>query len=569
MPGDTLPIQVVGLVRSRKAFSPVRRRRLALLVLAMTSAVAWADPTTPNILPAGSFDDAIPTYVPWAGVDAENNIHGIDGEQIRVGDDGNIRRASFGPSVAVGDLNGDGKNDLIVADSWGYFWYFANTGTPQVPAFTQGEVIPIWLGEEATVDNNEGIDNVVPRIQLLDFEGSKKLDIVAGNYAGKLFHIPNIGSTEEPNFRPTQDRDRLMIKTRKGGLLWCNYLAPFFTTAFNTNNILDLVMGEGTYSANSIWLLHNTDTNSDPTFTEDHTRRIIPGMGLEDLTPNVVDWNNDGKPDVICGDRTGYLDLYLNNSTDLSNPTFAPPVHVSVGGQENFGQAITVTVCDLSNNHRPNLLIGRDDGTILYAINNGTPGNPQFTTPPLPLKGVLPPTYHYISPSLWRKDGAWGAPYEMVGCTNPQLEPGFTFPDGVKSKYALRFWVWPLAPTRFQRYYMPEETEYNQHSINCVQGVTLKMNTRYLLHFWVLAPGNSVTDFRYLLSDGGRPGKAWTPPGVSGDIPTSSSWTEVTRSFEISNEPDPSLKEYGYGFHFLFRGQEPFYIDDLQIQEDN
>jgi len=24
-------------------------------------------------------------------------------------------------------------------------------------------------------------------------------------------------------------------------------------------------------------------------------------MGLEQLTPAVVDWNNDGKPDIICG----------------------------------------------------------------------------------------------------------------------------------------------------------------------------------------------------------------------------------------------------------------------------
>jgi hypothetical protein len=95
------------------------------------------------------------------------------------------------------------------------------------------------------------------------------------------------------------------------------------------------------------------------------------------------------------------------------------------------------------------------------------------------------------------------------------------------------------------------------------------MNTRYLLHFWVLAPGNSVSDFRYSLTDGGRPDQGWIPPAISGDIATSSVWTEVTRSFRISNEPDPTIKEYGYGFKFLFRGQEPFYIDDLEIQEDN
>jgi hypothetical protein len=529
--------------------------------------VGQADEGGLNVLPSGGFNSVQSTYVPWAGVDGDNNIHGIDGKQIMVNDSGNIGDAPFGSSVAVADLNGDGKNDLIMADSYGYFWYFPNTGTPQVPHFTQGEVIPIWLGLQPVDGPVEGIEDVVPRIQLVDFSGEGKKDIVAGTYAGYLAHIPNVGTSQQPNFLPTYSLDSIAIATHRRSALWCNYLAPFFTTSFGGGNVFDLIMGEGTYSANSIWLLHNTDTNDHPAFDEDHIKRAIPGMGIEQLTPQVIDWDNDGNPDVISGDRTGYIDYFHNTSKDPSNPTFDPAVHIKVGGQEKLGNSITVTVCDLSNNKLPNLIIGKDDGTILYAINHGTPGHPDFSTPATPLKGELPPTYHYTKPTLWKLWGVPGAPYELLGVTNPQLEHDFAFPDGVKSNYALKFWVWPYKNLYFQRYYPKFENQWNEHVISSSSGVTIKMNTRYRLHFWVLAPHNSVSDFNYRMFDGGRAGQKWVPPGISGDIPSSGSWTEFNRDFEIRNDPDPTITQYGYGFEFHFHGEEPFYLDDLQIEQ--
>ena len=103
--------------------------------------------------------------------------------------------------------------------------------------------------------------------------------------------------------------------------------------------------------------------------------------------------------------------------------------------------------------------------------------------------------------------------------------------------------------------------------IHCNEGVTLKMNTRYNVHMWVMAPQSSVSSFRWSLTDGGRPDQKWVPPSQGGDIGTSSTWTEYNSSFRISNDPDPSILQYGYGFYFRFHGQSTFYISDLEIQE--
>jgi len=556
--------------KSHPSLKAFRRTCLAIAALAcLLPSPARAQQTYgPNVLPAGNFENVQPTYVPWAGVDDRGNIHGFEGHQLSVGDNGGIRATAFGPSVAAGDLTGSGKQDLVLADTYGFFWFFPNSGTERKPVFTQGEVMPIWLGENGASQWHEGVDNVVPRIQLVDFDGNKRLGILAGTYAGKLFRIPNIGSSSQPNFKPTVNPDLLLINTRKKGVLWCNYLAPCLTNLFGSRNVLDLLMGEGTYSANSIYLLRNTNSSGNPAFDEDHTQKIIPGMGLEQLTPAVVDWNNDGKPDIICGDRTGYLNLYLNNSANPdNNPTFAPGVHVKIAGVEKLGNSITVTVCDLSGNHLPNLLIGRDDGTVLYAENTGKLGAPLFSIPATPLKGILPPSYHYVAPRDWGKGRAWGAPDELIACVNPQIEPGFTFPEGEKSKYALKFFVWPVKNDYFpQRYYPPVENEWSEHSVGCSQRFDLKLNKTYRVHFWIKAEGN-ISDLRYKFTASTNDREGFHGYDVTNPVNAGTSWSEVSDEIKIEDRDDKTVTTWNYGFEFRFTGQAAFYIDDVQIQE--
>jgi len=541
---------------------------LTLAVLACwLPSLTHAQTYGPNILPAGSFENVQQTFVPWAGVDEKGNIHGFDGSQISVGDDGNIRSHAFGPSAAVADMTGSGKQDLVLADAYGFFWFFPNSGTVRSPAFTQGEIIPIWLGQDRLAKYTEGVENYVPRIQLADFANNNLLDILVGDYAGKLFRIPNIGTPSQPNFKPTLKPDELLINTRKDGELWCNYLSPCITGLFNPLKTPDLVMGDGGYSANSVYLFRNTGSKGAPAFDEDHMQKIIPGMGLEQLTPAVVDWNNDGKPDIICGDRTGSLTLYLNNSTDPANPTFAHGTHIRIGGQENFGGSITVAIGDLSGNHLPNLLIGKDDGTVLYAENSGKLGAPSFILPATPLKGVLPPDYHYITPTNWYRYGAYGAPDEVLACTNPQIEPGFTFPEGENSKYALKFYVWPVKNTYFpERYYPAVEDFWREHVISCTQKFKLNLNKTYRIHFWVRAEHN-VADFRYKFYPSSVDRVGFHGYEVINPAEVGTNWKEVSDEIKINDPDDPTVTNWIYNLEFHFTGQTTLYIEDVQIQE--
>jgi hypothetical protein len=47
--------------------------------------------------------------------------------------------------------------------------------------------------------------------------------------------------------------------------------------------------------------------------------------------PFTTDWNNDGKKDLIVGQREGYIHLYLNDGTDL-NPAFDGYIQIESDG---------------------------------------------------------------------------------------------------------------------------------------------------------------------------------------------------------------------------------------------
>jgi hypothetical protein len=542
-----------------------------LLASALFFGLNSAASAAPNLIADMNGMDATP-YVdnPWGGV-----VNGVitmpPGVQLAVDEDGHVVPTVFGPSAAVGDLNGDGLADLIVADPRGYFWFFPNSGTLTQPKFTAGEIMPIWIGvpvgnsDDATLINSnyDAVDNTVPRIQLVDYTGEKRLSIVAGNYEGKLFYIHNTGTSTSPAFSMPQDLANIIVPTYTDGKLWCNFLSPFLYD-FVGNGQLDLITGEGTYASNSIYRLVNKGNNGSPLFNEKMTTKIIPGYGREHLNPQVVDWNHDGKPDIITGERQGYIDLYLNNSTDPDpkNISFADiqnPVHVKFGGIDKLGMLTTVTVADLTNNKLPNLLIANSDDHLSYALNKGKLGAPDFDVP-APIKGVNPFPKVFAAPPNWVVFKAFSMPYVLLVSTKLKDDPSFKPPEDAPTiKSALKIYTVPHKHTFFNSEVYPSE---DTHIVQFTENIPLQAGAHYDLTFYAKTTGN-VQNPRYFFAgreDLGAQGVKMENGDtgryifIENNMNTGTSWAKVTGDIYVEKADRKKDDTPAPQFYFAFNG---------------
>ncbi|MFH2000292.1 MAG: VCBS repeat-containing protein [Planctomycetota bacterium] len=97
-------------------------------------------------------------------------------------------------------------------------------------------------------------------------------------------------------------------------------------------------------------------------------------------SPRVVDWNNDGKKDLIVGEREGRIYLFINTGTHAA-PVFAGSTFIEVGGSTfDCGFNSMPVVVDWNEDGKKDLLCGEHDGKIFLLINSNTDADPVFQT---------------------------------------------------------------------------------------------------------------------------------------------------------------------------------------------
>ncbi|HUW20968.1 MAG TPA: VCBS repeat-containing protein [Sedimentisphaerales bacterium] len=154
----------------------------------------------------------------------------------------------------------------------------------------------------------------------------------------------------------------------------------------------DLIVGEGGAGfAGKVRVYLNSGTASNPQFSDFFYARANEyelsywygcNCACMGLFPRVVDWDSDGRKDLIAGTLEGSVRLYLNIGTD-GEPTFdggTPLQFGEVGSKANINVAgrATPTVVDWNNDGKKDLAVGALDGKIYLFINEGTDTMPDF-----------------------------------------------------------------------------------------------------------------------------------------------------------------------------------------------
>lgn len=185
----------------------------------------------------------------------------LEKKRLVAGKDGNaLRHPSINPSVCAYPNAKSGLSDIIACGEGSlYFYRFTEEFTKAgAPVFAE----PVSVLQE----NADLYAGTLPSPTTVDWNGDGVLDILAGNSEGFVLFFENIGSNEVPKFLPAE-------RVQAGGR--------------------DIQVQAG--YAGSL-------------------------QGLQEarwgyLSPNVIDWNDDGALDIITGDITGNYLIYLNRGS--------------------------------------------------------------------------------------------------------------------------------------------------------------------------------------------------------------------------------------------------------------
>jgi len=148
---------------------------------------------------------------------------------------------------------------------------------------------------------------------------------------------------------------------------------------WNEDGRIDLLVGD---TDGKITLFINTGTKGNPQLTSKGFIKVgsAPLNVGNRASPVVVDWNNDGKKDLVVGDHNGYVLLYLNTGTN-SAPAFTNYTRLKAGGYDiRNSYSASPEVCDLDNDGKKDLLVSDCDGYVYFYTNTSEDANPSFTT---------------------------------------------------------------------------------------------------------------------------------------------------------------------------------------------
>jgi len=279
------------------------------------------------------------------------------------------------------DWDGDGKTDILLAQD-DHLYFHRNLGHDSSGRVRLGDALPVKAG-------GVEIELYMPCFDCADIDNDGDLDLFAGTKTNPAYLFENVGTRTKPKLAPKQViayGDKIYIR---------DAYTRVTVSDFTGDGLLDFVVGrywERTMIGHERerrdygWLYENVGTPHKPKFEQrdahhgsPYTEQFQICDAIQQNSVRAVDWDNDGKTDLLAGDTDGYI-WYFRNQTNHLFPVFATGERLMAAKKPlcvmDHGGHARLDICDWNNDNKKDLIIADGMGGITLFMNKGTDAKP-------------------------------------------------------------------------------------------------------------------------------------------------------------------------------------------------
>ena len=247
------------------------------------------------------------------------------------------------------DFNEDGTIDLLTGNGKGELR--AYLGKPSDDGIIFQRSVTIRAGAKS----NWG--KTYTGVVLAPIAGNERTDLIVAHSSNKI----SIHSCKFKNRHPVFSEEAIEINVQN------NCQGRFDVADWNGDGLNDLITGS--FDGSVIWY-PNTGTKQQPNFGEGQSFHDI--RRAYNSQPRIIDFNQDGKLDLVLGVNWGTIEVYLNTGT-THEPQLAAPTTLrwaDQGGALNLrslnGDDTTPDFADLNGDGVVDLISGGKNGRVFF-----------------------------------------------------------------------------------------------------------------------------------------------------------------------------------------------------------